>query len=380
MPVPVPGVVLDQRQQHLKPQHHLKKQISLVSDLENCVSVNCNCRCRKVALVAILLIAAGTALFCNISLVVKLGKSPQSYPDQYEFDDVPVPVDQQGQMNMNMPPEQEQEQRNDLALWNGMNENDNDDDPLSDDDSNEEQEQKQKQPPEIRAVKTPPISALQKPLKKKKKTKRKRKQKIKVGPPPSPVSVRPVKPLPESLAANATVSACLLIKDDNEILSEWIAYHYHTINLRHLIVAVDPLSSESPTAILENWRLTTDLEIREWSDVHYMPTEFIKNGKAPPEYMATESDFKNATMSADSLLEISNHRYRQRVFLASCMKAVRASGNSWVMHIVRTDILTIAEPVFMLLYIHSLVHTASTYLCKNRTLTNISFRANCYDN
>jgi hypothetical protein len=28
--------------------------------------------------------------------------------------------------------------------------------------------------------------------------------------------------------------------DDLDILPEWIAYHYHALGLRHLVVAVDP--------------------------------------------------------------------------------------------------------------------------------------------
>ena len=39
---------------------------------------------------------------------------------------------------------------------------------------------------------------------------------------------------------------CLLIKDDNDLLSEWIAYHYHVFNMRRLIVAMDPTSKTSP--------------------------------------------------------------------------------------------------------------------------------------
>eukprot|EP00535_Pseudo-nitzschia_heimii_P001226 CAMPEP_0197176734 /NCGR_PEP_ID=MMETSP1423-20130617/2556_1 /TAXON_ID=476441 /ORGANISM="Pseudo-nitzschia heimii, Strain UNC1101" /LENGTH=131 /DNA_ID=CAMNT_0042626143 /DNA_START=454 /DNA_END=846 /DNA_ORIENTATION=- len=33
---------------------------------------------------------------------------------------------------------------------------------------------------------------------------------------------------------------CMLIKDDNDILDEWIGYHYHTMKMRKVVVAVDP--------------------------------------------------------------------------------------------------------------------------------------------
>jgi hypothetical protein len=43
-----------------------------------------------------------------------------------------------------------------------------------------------------------------------------------------------------------------LIKDDNDILNEWIAYRYHFLNLRHMIVAVDPISATSPCGFFLN--------------------------------------------------------------------------------------------------------------------------------
>jgi hypothetical protein len=57
---------------------------------------------------------------------------------------------------------------------------------------------------------------------------------------------RVIDPSNLDLSPQATFSACLLIKDDNDILSEWIAYHYHVLKMRRLVVAVDPLSIESP--------------------------------------------------------------------------------------------------------------------------------------
>jgi hypothetical protein len=73
-----------------------------------------------------------------------------------------------------------------------------------------------------------------------------------------------------SVESNASVSpfnfsACLLIKDDNQILPEWIAYHYTVLPLRHLIVAVDPFSLTSPKPILDEFsRLGMDIEV--WRD------------------------------------------------------------------------------------------------------------------
>ena len=101
-----------------------------------------------------------------------------------------------------------------------------------------------------------------------------------------------------ALDDNATFSACLLIKDDNAILSEWIAYHYHTVNLRHLVVAVDPSSIESPASILNRWRQNTDLKVNYWNDTDYMPESFIDAGYFPEEYLQDQSDFEGMSSKA----------------------------------------------------------------------------------
>lgn len=178
-----------------------------------------------------------------------------------------------------------------------------------------------------------------------------------------------IEPMAASLLPNATFSACLLIKDDNDILNEWIAYHYHTVQLRHLIVAIDPTSTESPSEILNKWRTVTSklqelqqehlyqqqddggnhsstsspvqatLEIVEWHDDDYMPTEFLQTGRAPVLIQSASdltniADVNNPELQDENvLLEISNHRYRQRVFLAQCMKEFRNTQKTWVVHI-----------------------------------------------
>lgn len=102
-----------------------------------------------------------------------------------------------------------------------------------------------------------------------------------------------IAPQPKSLSRNATFAACLLIKDDNEILNEWIAYHYHSLNMRFLIVAVDPHSSQSPSPILDKWKLLTDLNIIEWSDDKYMPKYFLTKGHAPLKYVEKSKTLNN---------------------------------------------------------------------------------------
>ena len=67
------------------------------------------------------------------------------------------------------------------------------------------------------------------------------------------LNIRPPNAI-SSFSQNATFSACLLIKDDNAIVNEWIAYHYFVLNMRTLIVAIDPTSKESPSTIFDKWK------------------------------------------------------------------------------------------------------------------------------
>jgi hypothetical protein len=99
-----------------------------------------------------------------------------------------------------------------------------------------------------------------KPLKNKKEGKRGKQRKKK-----DPIKVEPN---PLSLAPNATFSACLLIKDDNEILNEWLAYHYHNIgrfDCRNRPTRTITVQDTAEVASL------TDMEILNDHDIHAHP-------------------------------------------------------------------------------------------------------------
>jgi hypothetical protein len=49
---------------------------------------------------------------------------------------------------------------------------------------------------------------------------------------------------------NESFSTCLLVMDENFRLYEWLAYHYHVLTLRYVVIAVDPGSVLSPEPVL----------------------------------------------------------------------------------------------------------------------------------
>lgn len=60
---------------------------------------------------------------------------------------------------------------------------------------------------------------------------------------------------------NETFGACLMLKEDNELLYEWLAYHYTTLPLRYVFVASDVGNLQNPEEVLMRWKTAnTDLE------------------------------------------------------------------------------------------------------------------------
>lgn len=60
---------------------------------------------------------------------------------------------------------------------------------------------------------------------------------------------------------NETFGACLMLKEDNDLLYEWLAYHYTVLPLRHVYVASDVGNSQDPSEVLRRWTAAkTDLQ------------------------------------------------------------------------------------------------------------------------
>ncbi|GKY92172.1 hypothetical protein MPSEU_000188500 [Mayamaea pseudoterrestris] len=106
---------------------------------------------------------------------------------------------------------------------------------------------------------------------------------------------------------NSSASACMLIMDDNHWLVEWLAYHYTTINLRNMIIAIDERSKTSPIDILDRYQGRIEFEL--WNDSHYFTQ--VPNG---------------------NLQEI--NLARQQTFLAKCMQTLKLrSSTKWTLFI-----------------------------------------------
>lgn len=126
-------------------------------------------------------------------------------------------------------------------------------------------------------------------------------------------------PPPPTLNKDESFAACLVIKDDNHWLVEWLAYHYHVMPLRNIIIALDPEAKTSPREILRRWSSRKLMNITIWEDKHFMPD---KIGGSLTQY------------GNNSGLMI--HRARQGRFYRNCISIFRDRGLEWLM-LVDTD-------------------------------------------
>lgn len=123
-------------------------------------------------------------------------------------------------------------------------------------------------------------------------------------------------PNPPLSDGKSTFSGCLLVMDDNHRLTEWLAYHYHVLPLRYLVVAVDPRSETSPTHIFNRWR-RYGMAIVEWSDADFW---LQQNGQTLRDLPA------NATFQNKR----DRHRGRQKYFYKKCLIHMKEKQRTWV--------------------------------------------------
>ncbi|KAL3942468.1 MAG: hypothetical protein SGBAC_003352 [Bacillariaceae sp.] len=97
--------------------------------------------------------------------------------------------------------------------------------------------------------------------------------------------------------------------DDYERLIEWIAYHYHVLPLRHLVIFKDPNSEKDPSEILERWK--PFLEITLWTNISQFT--FI------PQTRSILSQLKG----------LQHHNKQQGLFYRNCLNHLKQNKWTW---------------------------------------------------
>jgi hypothetical protein len=123
------------------------------------------------------------------------------------------------------------------------------------------------------------------------------------------------------------MAACLLVKDDNHWLIEWIAYHYITLPLRYLVIAVDPDSFTSPDQIIQRWNISY-IDIRLWKNSDYMDHDLIAKRLRQ---RAITNSLKNKEQQMRRLAQANADRHTR--FISKCSQYHKSRGRKWVAHL-----------------------------------------------
>eukprot|EP00527_Entomoneis_sp_CCMP2396_P008297 CAMPEP_0198141778 /NCGR_PEP_ID=MMETSP1443-20131203/4718_1 /TAXON_ID=186043 /ORGANISM="Entomoneis sp., Strain CCMP2396" /LENGTH=522 /DNA_ID=CAMNT_0043804617 /DNA_START=143 /DNA_END=1711 /DNA_ORIENTATION=- len=129
-------------------------------------------------------------------------------------------------------------------------------------------------------------------------------------------------------------SACLYIMDDNHYLIEWMAYHYHAANLRHLIITTDPDSLTSPQHILDRWKGRMEIEL--WNDTHFLPPN------AEFEEVVEDRMFGGKANKERQAYTLQTHRARQDLFNLECLRQHKRKDRGWVLMIDTDEYMTLS--------------------------------------
>jgi hypothetical protein len=114
------------------------------------------------------------------------------------------------------------------------------------------------------------------------------------------------------------LSACVYYMDDNHRLAEWLAYHYYTMNLRHVILSIDYKSmTDPPYDLLNQWETMGLLESTEiWHQRDYLDT----------------GTYQSALTKTKQNVSLPHYWFgnAQSDFYRQCSKAHQALNRTWV--------------------------------------------------
>lgn len=111
--------------------------------------------------------------------------------------------------------------------------------------------------------------------------------------------------------------ACLMVKNDNDLLHEWIAYHYTVLPLRYLIVGKDVNNTEEPMDVLKPWKDQAHLDF----------------------WILNSSEFSYRFEDSERKVEDAKVRHhhslvnRQKGFISTCSLILKENGVRWTAYI-----------------------------------------------
>ena len=113
--------------------------------------------------------------------------------------------------------------------------------------------------------------------------------------------------------------ACLMVKGDNDLLYEWLAYHYTVLPLRHVVIGSDIGNPQDPAKVLQRWT-DANTDLRYWT---LSAGDFIhRHGNRTSNNHEDEKDKAHHELI-----------HRQKGFLTTCSELLKKEGVKWTLYI-----------------------------------------------
>jgi hypothetical protein len=132
--------------------------------------------------------------------------------------------------------------------------------------------------------------------------------------PQMPEAVRHVEYTNEYIPPAASFSACVMFKDDTHRLIEWMAYHYHVLPLRRIIIGVDEGSIVYPLELAK--RYADRMKVTLW----------------PKDVFASDRDV-HVSERKKSMDAANQYIRRQTLFLRKCALQLKRENRGWTIFI-----------------------------------------------
>jgi heme exporter protein D len=127
--------------------------------------------------------------------------------------------------------------------------------------------------------------------------------------------------------------ACIMVKEDNDLLYEWLAYHYTVLPLGYLVVGSDIGNSQDPAIVLKRWTKAGIVDLSYWI---LQPEDFIhRHVNYDEKYGQNATTMDKAQLS---LVELKSHHHhalihRQKGFMTACTELLKKQGVGWTIYI-----------------------------------------------
>ena len=144
--------------------------------------------------------------------------------------------------------------------------------------------------------------------------------------PQPPESVTHVEYTNEYVPPADSFSACVMFKDDTHRLIEWMAYHYHVLPLRRIIIGVDGGSISYPVELAT--RYADRMKVTLW----------------PKDVFASDRDV-HVTERKKNMDAANQYIRRQTLFLRKCALQLKQENRGWTIFIDPDEYLLFNYPV-----------------------------------